>query len=341
MDPSVGPRASAGQPSARQPSAGPPKISLFFSLHRHNFHLSFSLLWSFFFFEKHEILAQGHFGSKVSFVCLFHAAQRMACCGSASGWHEVIRGPHPPSVQWPRAKGVQQQCRRPVVNPVHDPRRRVPEVAPQKPVSTQGPTKISGGDSSECPGFHHPIGERSCVLGRIRRDCSRNFGRLSEANTFPGGNCPCLGSHQVVRGVCASCPEASFASRGGGDRSCGASRAHEGVEEGQRRLANLKAEAQNPPAPVPPVMEMEAEILRLREHVAELEVGCASVSRVLGLGSFRPCQLWCQENSSHRQTDLQEALVSGDTSRVLELTSKMTEGAEHLRELTSSVRMVP
>ena len=29
-----------------------------------------------------------------------------------------------------------------------------------------------------------------------------------------------------------------------------------------------------------------------------------------------------------------------DTSRVLELTSKMTEGAEHLREITSSVRMV-
>ena len=40
-------------------------------------------------------------------------------------------------------------------------------------------------------------------------------------------------------------------------------------EEGLHRLANLQAEAQNPPAPVPPVMEMEAEILR--EHVAELE----------------------------------------------------------------------
>ena len=58
-----------------------------------------------------------------------------------AGWYEVIRGPRPPSVQWPRVKGVQQQNQRPFVNPVRDPRRRVPVVAPQKPISTQGPRK--------------------------------------------------------------------------------------------------------------------------------------------------------------------------------------------------------
>ena len=36
----------------------------------------------------------------------------------------------------------------------------------------------------------------------------------------------------------------------------------------------------------------------------------------------------------NRQTDLQEALADGNTARVLELTSKMAEGAEHLREIT-------
>ena len=41
-----------------------------------------------------------------------------------------------------------------------------------------------------------------------------------------------------------------------------------------------------------------------------------------------------------RQTDLQKALVDGNSARVLELTSKMTEGAEQLREITCS-RMVP
>ena len=41
-----------------------------------------------------------------------------------------------------------------------------------------------------------------------------------------------------------------------------------------------------------------------------------------------------------RQTGLQEALVDGNTARVLELTSKMAEGAEQLREITCS-RMAP
>ena len=68
-------------------------------------------------------------------------------------------------------------------------------------------------------------------------------------------------------------------------------------EEGQRRLANLQAEAQNPPAPVPLVVEMEAEIRRLREHVAELEGTSVSqerprvrqrVSSITGVGFLPP-----------------------------------------------------
>ena len=39
-----------------------------------------------------------------------------------------------------------------------------------------------------------------------------------------------------------------------------------------------------------------------------------------------------------RQTDLQEALVDGNLARVHELTSKMVEGAEQLREITCSRR---
>ena len=68
--------------------------------------------------------------------------------------------------------------------------------------------------------------------------------------------------------------------------------------------------------------------------------------------NFRGCRRWvhpmmpglipaelCQWIED-RQSDLQEAFVSGDTARVLELTSKMAEGAEQLREITCS-RMVP
>ena len=42
--------------------------------------------------------------------------------------------------------------------------------------------------------------------------------------------------------------------------------------------------------------------------------------------------LWIED----RQTDLREALVDGNSTRVLELTSKMAEGAEQLREITCS-----
>ena len=133
-------------------------------------------------------LTQGKF--RVSFLLLFcktshhHATQRMAGSSGASGM--VRSDPRPMS---PRAtQGVQQ--RQPVV-PAHDQRGVVPVIAPHKPVAMQGPrNEISGGDSSECPGFYHQVGESSCVLGRVRRDFSRSPGRFSEASPVPG-NSPC------------------------------------------------------------------------------------------------------------------------------------------------------
>ena len=56
--------------------------------------------------------------------------------------------------------------------------------------------------------FHENLRrESSCVLGRVRRDCSRSLGRFSEASPVPGGNSPGARPHEVVRGVCASCLE--------------------------------------------------------------------------------------------------------------------------------------
>ena len=95
---------------------------------------------------------------------------------------------------------------------------------------------------------------------------------------------------------------------------------------------------QSPPSV--PVTDMEAEIKRLREQVAELEGTSATqerlrvrqrISGVAGGGfipkmpGLIPAELyqWIED----RQTDLQEALVDGNTTaRVLELTSKMAEG---------------
>ena len=50
--------------------------------------------------------------------------------------------------------------------------------------------------------------------------------------------------------------------------------------------------------------------------------------------SLIPAELyqWIED----RQTDLQEAVAEGNSALVLELTSKMAEGAEQLREITCS-----
>ena len=109
---------------------------------------------------------------------------------------------------------------------------------------------------------------------------------------------------------------------------------------------------QQPPF-VPPMSDMEAEIKRLREQVAELEgtsatqerprvrqriAGAAGGGFIPVMPGLIPAELyqWIEDG----QTDLQEVLADGNTARVLELSSKMAEGAEQLREITGS-RMVP
>ena len=168
----------------------------------------------------------------------------------------------------------------------------------------------------------------------------------AEASLFPSGNSPSARPHKVVRGVCASCSETSFLSRGGGDRSCGASRPHEGgVRRGPTQIS--KSASRGAETHLRQFIRWD----RWRSKSADCgnmwRVGrdqcCSRTSsmcpRQQGLGLYRPYRHSCWESSftwlEDRQTDLQEALISGDTSRVLELASKMTEGAEHLREITS------
>ena len=96
---------------------------------------------------------------------------------------------------------------------------------------------------------------------------------------------------------------------------------------------------------------MEAETRRLREQVAQVDghlhhpgassrqrVSCKCRRRVhprnARVGAWRIVHL-----VEDRQAELQEALVERDTGRVLESTTKMTEGAEKLRVI-SGVRMV-
>ena len=272
-----------------------------------------------------------------------------------AGWFEVIRGPRPPSVSWPRAtQGVQQRQHQPV-DPPRNQRRRAPVVAPQKSVAMQGPRKspeeIQASAQASIIRLERALAflDESDVFAREALGGSLKRAR-SQAATVPVQDRLKSGEEFVLRAQ-KRLSQAEVAVTGAVEHR---DRMKEEFEEGQRRLANLQAEAQNPPAPIPPVGEMEAEIRRLREHVAELEGTSVAqerprvrqrVSSTSQVGFLPPMPTlvpgelftWMED----RQTDLQDALISGDTSRVLELTSKMTEGAEHLREITSSVRMVP
>ena len=167
-----------------------------------------------------------------------------------AAWYEAIRGQRPPSVQWPRATQKVQKRQRQHV----DPARKAPcsSCCVSKTSCDAKSTKNLGKDSSE----YHRIGESSCVLGRVRRDCSRSPGRFFEASPFPGGNGPCASLKSceefVVDRAQKRVSQAEVVVTGAVEHRDGMKVE---FEEGQRRFANMQVEAQNPPAPIPLVGE--------------------------------------------------------------------------------------
>ena len=118
------------------------------------------------------------------------------------------------------------------------------------------------------------------------------------------------------------------------------------LEEGQRRLAQLQAEVANPPPLPPQRSELEAEVQRLREELSKFtnEIHTKERPRVrqkVGSGFIHPMpglvpgelHVWLED----RQSVLQEALELGEAARVLELSSKISEGAVRLFEMGGGV----
>ena len=87
-------------------------------------------------------------------------------------------------------------------------------------------------------------------------------------------------------------------------------------------------------------LDRDAELRRLKEQVAQLEGSATPVERprvrqrldhIPHMPGLIPGELaqWMEE----RHGDLQDALRTDDTNRILELTSKLSEGAERLVEM--------
>ena len=109
------------------------------------------------------------------------------------------------------------------------------------------------------------------------------------------------------------------------------------LAEGERSLEELQLQEKSF---VAPVLDAEAELVRFRAQVAELQ-GSANVQKrhtkqricpVEDMPGLIPAELsaWMED----RQADVQEALLQGNHSRVIEWSSMLTKGAERMVEMT-------
>ena len=290
-----------------------------------------------------------------------------------NGWFQMIRGPRPPSVRWEKAPQQEQRGGR-----WRQPKAPVLQQFPQRTATTRGAPRQNGNAFPSAPGprlktsglrpFQDPDSRVVAAKDRVSR-LERALEAMgdSEGPEVDGLRAALEKAREFAKGVPLEKQikdGEQFLIRAKGhlvELEKERSTVEASIADAERRLEKLRAQADllppqapmQPPPSVLPMSDMEAEIKRLREQVAELEGTSATqerprvrqrISGVAG-GGFIPvmpglipaelCQ-WIED----RQTDLQEALVDGNTARVLELTSKMAEGAEQLREITCS-RMVP
>ena len=107
----------------------------------------------------------------------------------------------------------------------------------------------------------------------------------------------------------------------------------EALAQGEKRFQELQSQEKSPFAGH--VTDAEAELVRLRAQVAELqgraEMSVVSVIPADAMPGF-PAELsaWTED----RQKDLQEALSTGDHSHVVKLSLMLTKGAERMVEMT-------
>ena len=269
-----------------------------------------------------------------------------------NGWVQLIRGPRPKSVQWPRAtkegkpKQVipQRQLRTPTAScrspeeVAEQARKRVGQLQvamhaldltdPARPALEEALKKARG--LATLPSLEEQVQSTEQFLTRAKK-------RLEVAEK------------EVV-----ACTEKRDSLR-------------TGMVSAEERLARLKDEVgrggqdghpvPNPQFHIPPEViaeldklrsmvansmqvDHDSEIRRLREQVAQLQGTSTPIERprvrqrvdpVPYMPGLVPAELaqWMED----RQADLQEALSLDDTSRILELTSKLSEGAERLVEM--------
>ena len=274
-----------------------------------------------------------------------------------NGWLQVLRGPRPPAARWQMSEkkvakdpsSVQQRERQPG------------PLGGGRPVQAQN----RNGRWRECPERVSPDAARQAARERVAK-LQQALVVLGETS---GPEVDGLRSALAKAQKSASEPTLevqdteckSFIARAEKRvAALDAQRAQEvaSLEEGRARLIRLESAALEAPQVVMPPPEASSEVLQLRELVSQLQAQIRgpdhqdapcmpTVKRPCRSGHWSgpvpvmpryiPTELsaWMGE----RQADLHDALADGDNARVLEITSKLSEGAEHMVELTGG--MVP
>ena len=108
----------------------------------------------------------------------------------------------------------------------------------------------------------------------------------------------------------------------------------EALAQGEKRLEELQSQQRSPFAG--PMADAETELVRLRAQVADLQGSMRGVerqrTRAAEMPSLIPAEFsaWMEDS----QKDLEVAVSAGDHSRVVVLSSMLTQGAERMVEMT-------
>ena len=269
-----------------------------------------------------------------------------------SGWVRVLRGPRPPSVQWPQARSVskvQQERRSSAVPPVGKgsgkgvPRQKERDSAPlprrtPEMNRTAAVAKISGDDDSE----EVDVLKRALEKAQMQARTPPAETQIAQAIQFiERAKKRLAGADEKIRQAAEVLRQAEF------EKAADI----QAVAEAEAQVERLRAQsAQPPPNPSPTPMQgvpvsMEAEVERLRAQVAQLQGQVqdtpAAKRRAVGSGravSAMPNTLipgevsaWVEECHSL----MLDAVNVGDRNRVLELSNLIAAGVERVTELTS------
>ena len=236
------------------------------------------------------------------------------------GWLQVLRGLRPPSVRWRKAETVSKES--------SAVQQRERQSGPKRRRSTSARAAVEW--RSQWPlacGLRAECGRQRAIVWPSCSKLSKCWGTFREQR-WTGCDAPwrrrrkCLQSPEVKITECKG-----FIARA----------------EGRVMFQRLESEVAHVVLPSPE--DAVSEVMRLRDLVSQLQAQLGQgpvqdalcgpiVKRTCRTGQGRAeLSAWLEE----RHADLRDALTVGDNCRVLELTSKLSEGVEHMVEITGGM----